>query len=153
MCAAVSGNTLEFSLNSGYNLIVGSKKYPLSENQYHLLCRTDRVPEGTILALGDNPAQSVDSRAYGFVPEKNVIGKVHPKILEIFDINTDVYYLDIDIRKTLKLIKERAKKLKLKDIGKYPAVFRDLALVCDNNIEFSKVIKAINKFNDIIQKA
>lgn len=38
-----------------------------------------------------------------------IIGKVHPKILEIFDINTDVYYLDIDIRKTLKLIKERAK--------------------------------------------
>jgi len=75
-CAAVSGNTLEFSLNSGYNLIVGSKKYPLSENQYHLLCRTDRVPEGTVLALGDNPAQSVDSRAYGFVPEKNVIGRV-----------------------------------------------------------------------------
>lgn len=80
-----------------------------------------------------------------------IIGKLHPKILEIFDINTDVYYLDIDIKKTLKLIKERAKKLKLKDIGKYPAVFRDLALVCDNNIEFSKVIKAINKFNDIIQ--
>ena len=80
-----------------------------------------------------------------------IIGKLHPKILEIFDINTDVYYLDIDIRKTLKLIKERAKKLKLKDIGKYPAVFRDLALVCDNNIEFSKVIKAINKFSDIIQ--
>ena len=80
-----------------------------------------------------------------------IIGKLHPKILEIFDINTDVYYLDIDIKKTLKLIKERAKKLKLKDIGRYPAVFRDLALVCDNNIEFSKVIKAINKFNDIIQ--
>ena len=80
-----------------------------------------------------------------------IIGKLHPKILEIFDINTDVYYLDIDIRKTLKLIKERAEKLKLKDIGKYPAVFRDLALVCDNNIEFSKVIKAINKFSDIIQ--
>ena len=80
-----------------------------------------------------------------------IIGKLHPKILEIFDINTDVYYLDIDIRKTLKLIRERAKKLKLKDIGKYPAVFRDLALVCDNNIEFSKVIKAINKFSDIIQ--
>lgn len=80
-----------------------------------------------------------------------IIGKLHPKILEIFDINSDVYFFDIDIRKTLKLIKERAKKLKLKDIGKYPAVFRDLALVCDNNIEFSKVIKAINKFNDIIQ--
>ena len=80
-----------------------------------------------------------------------IIGKLHPKILEIFDINTDVYYLDIDIRKTLKLVKERAKKLKLKDIGKYPAVFRDLALVCDNNIEFSKVIKSINKFSDIIQ--
>lgn len=80
-----------------------------------------------------------------------IIGRLHPNILEKFDINGEVYYLDIDIRKTLKLIKERVKKQKLKGIGKYPAVFRDLALVCDNNIEFNKVIKSISKFNSIIQ--
>lgn len=80
-----------------------------------------------------------------------IIGRLHPKLLKLFDISGEVYFLDIDIRKTLKLVKERVKKQKLKDIGKYPAVFRDLALVCSNNIEFSKVIKSINKFNNIIQ--
>ena len=80
-----------------------------------------------------------------------IIGQLHPKLLANFDITSDVYFLDIDIRKTLKLVKERVKKQRLKDIGKYPAVFRDLALVCDNNIEFSKVIKSISKFNSIIQ--
>ena len=80
-----------------------------------------------------------------------IIGKIHPKLLKIFDIDSDVYFLDIDIRKTLKLIKERVKKPKLKDIGKYPAVFRDLALVCSRDIEFSKVIKSISKFDNIVQ--
>uniref|UniRef100_UPI003F4B2D84 phenylalanine--tRNA ligase subunit beta n=1 Tax=Brachyspira catarrhinii TaxID=2528966 RepID=UPI003F4B2D84 len=80
-----------------------------------------------------------------------IIGRLHPKLLKLFDIIGEVYFLDIDIRKTLKLVKERVKKQKLKDIGKYPAVFRDLALVCSNNIEFSKVIKSISKFNNIIQ--
>ncbi|MEI0495826.1 phenylalanine--tRNA ligase subunit beta [Brachyspira intermedia] len=80
-----------------------------------------------------------------------IIGRLHPKFLKLFDISGEVYFLDIDIRKTLKLVKERVKKQKLKDIGKYPAVFRDLALVCSNNIEFSKVIKSISKFNNIIQ--
>lgn len=80
-----------------------------------------------------------------------IIGKLHPKLLKIFDIDSDIYFFDIDIRKTLKLIKERVKKPKLKDIGKYPAVFRDLALVCSKDIEFSKVIKSISKFDSIVQ--
>ena len=80
-----------------------------------------------------------------------IIGRIHPKTLALFDINTDVYFTDINIRYAVELIKKRVKKQQLKDIGKYPAVFRDLALVCDRNIEFSKVIKSISKFNDIIQ--
>ena len=80
-----------------------------------------------------------------------IIGRLHPKLLKLFDISGEVYFLDIDIRKTLKLVKERVKRQRLKDIGKYPAVFRDLALVCSNDIEFSKVIKSISKFNNIIQ--
>ena len=95
------------------------------------------------------PTMSADIVIFG---EKiGIIGKLHPKLLKTFDIDSEVYFLDINIRKTLSLIKERVKKPKLKDIGKYPAVFRDLALVCDNNIEFNKVIKSISKFNNIIQ--
>lgn len=95
------------------------------------------------------PTMSADIVIFG---EKiGIIGRIHPKILALFDINTDVYFTDINIRYAVELIKKRVKKQQLKDIGKYPAVFRDLALVCDRNIEFSKVIKSISKFNDIIQ--
>ena len=95
------------------------------------------------------PTMSADIVIFG---EKiGIIGRIHPKILSLFDINTDVYFTDINIRYAVELIKKRVKKQQLKDIGKYPAVFRDLALVCDRNIEFSKVIKSISRFNDIIQ--
>ncbi|WP_295296658.1 phenylalanine--tRNA ligase subunit beta [uncultured Brachyspira sp.] len=95
------------------------------------------------------PTMSADIVIFG---EKiGIIGIIHPKILSLFDINTEVYFTDINIRYAVELIKKRVKKQQLKDIGKYPAVFRDLALVCDRNIEFSKVIKSISKFNDIIQ--
>ena len=36
---------------------------------------TAELPAGTFVALGDNSANSLDSRYWGFVPEKSVIGK------------------------------------------------------------------------------
>ena len=36
---------------------------------------TTELPPGTFVALGDNSANSLDSRYWGFVPEKSVIGK------------------------------------------------------------------------------
>lgn len=37
--------------------------------------REMRIPEGKFVALGDNSANSADSRYWGFVPEKSVVGK------------------------------------------------------------------------------
>lgn len=75
-CAAIEGEMLEYSTESSYTLTVGAKKYPLTEIQYHLMNQSHQVPKGTVLCIGDNAENSIDSRNYGFVPVKNVIGKI-----------------------------------------------------------------------------
>lgn len=75
-CVATEGTELEYSVKSGYNLIVGEKIYPLSEKQYHYMYLSKRVPEGTVLCIGDNYSSSIDSRNYGFVPVSDIIGKI-----------------------------------------------------------------------------
>lgn len=75
-CLAVQDTPLEYSVDSGYTLIVGTTKIPLTDLQYHRMQSSMVVPKGMILAIGDNFAQSIDSRTYGFVPVRNIIGKV-----------------------------------------------------------------------------
>lgn len=79
------------------------------------------------------------------------IGQVHPKVLEHFDITGEVYYFDINIREVLNLVKEYSDRKIYKDIGKYPAVYRDLALICDKSVEFNCVLNDIRNLNEIIQ--
>lgn len=77
-CLATGGDTLEVLRDSEYNCIlkVGDFKIGLTESQYLNLKDSVSVPQGYILAIGDNHPVSLDSRTYGFVSEKNVLGKV-----------------------------------------------------------------------------
>ncbi len=74
-CAATGGTPLDYSADKGYTLLVNNASFPLSAEQYYTMCTIRSVPEGTILAIGDNAAVSVDSRTYGFIPVNNVLGK------------------------------------------------------------------------------
>ena len=75
-CVATSGQELDFLHDTEYSLIVGNKKIILTEEQFSKMKQFNKVPEGYILAIGDNYYNSVDSRSYGFISEKNVIGKI-----------------------------------------------------------------------------
>ncbi len=74
--AACEGDLLEFFYDSGYNLRTGEKIFPLTDEQYQKMKDCKSVPPGTILAIGDNSDISIDSRTYGFVSTKNILGKV-----------------------------------------------------------------------------
>lgn len=75
-CVATEGDSLEFSSDTGYTVCVRRKTYPLTEIQYNLIKGSPSVPAGMILAIGDNSEHSIDSRTYGFVAQKNILGKV-----------------------------------------------------------------------------
>ncbi len=74
-CVGIAGEVLDYSDDSQY-IIVGDKTFPLSEGQFQRIKFNTVVPENTVLAIGDNPLHSVDSRDYGFIPIKNVLGRV-----------------------------------------------------------------------------
>lgn len=78
-CVAIENTLLEYSTESEYTLKVKDKKYPLTELQYNLLKNSNFVPEGTVLVIGDNHLNSIDSRTYGFVSRMNILGRITVK--------------------------------------------------------------------------
>ena len=66
-------------------------------------------------------------------------GIVTKKLLKTFDIDNEVYYADLNWKELMKAI--RSVKISYKEISKFPAVKRDLALLLDKNIQFAEIEK------------
>ena len=86
-CVKTEGEALEFVLNtygtygSYAALKLNDRDIPLSRVQLRNLGGflpkdAQKVPSGFILAIGDNAAQSRDSRDYGFVAAVSICGKL-----------------------------------------------------------------------------
>lgn len=67
-------------------------------------------------------------------------GKVHKTVLKNYDIAQDVYYAELD---TDYLSSLNEKKYETKEVSKYPAVERDLAVVVDESVTNEELMTAI----------
>mgnify|MGYP002623898987 CR=1 FL=1 len=65
------------------------------------------------------------------------LGIISKKLQKKFDIDTPVYYAELNWTALMKVI--RKQKVEFTDIPKYPAVSRDLALLIDQNVEFAQI--------------
>ena len=66
-------------------------------------------------------------------------GVLHKKIQKAFDIDNEVYFADLNWKELMKAI--RSVKISYKEISKFPAVKRDLALLIDKKVQFAEIEK------------
>ncbi len=68
------------------------------------------------------------------------MGKIDKDILDGYDIKTSALYLfELDAQK---ILEAKSAKFEFRSVGKYPAVFRDISIIVDKNVE-SKSIQDI----------
>ena len=65
------------------------------------------------------------------------LGIVGRNIRKCFDLSTDVFFAEIHWSNLYKRV--RGRKVEIRDISKYPAVSRDLALLLDSHVTFAQV--------------
>ena len=66
-------------------------------------------------------------------------GIVSKKIQKAFDLDNEVYYAEINWNELMKAVKNT--KVNFKELSKFPAVKRDLALLLDKHIPFAEIEK------------
>jgi phenylalanyl-tRNA synthetase beta chain len=89
-----------------------------------------------------NLAKSADIMA-GKV-KLGIIGEVHPRVRENFDITDAAFIFELDVDKLLPLA---SKKLVYRAVSKYPGITRDVALIVDSDVTYDKIVDIIRGFN------
>ncbi len=77
-------------------------------------------------------------------------GLVNEEWLKMFDIDSDVYFADINFDTLLELSKNES--FKLKSVPSYPSVRRDLALLIDESVNYDQLEKIAYKSNNSLLK-
>lgn len=79
-----------------------------------------------------------------------ILGEVHPSVLENYEIGVKTYVAKLNIPEIMQLAE---KEILYKALPKYPAITRDLGLVCDDSIPVGNLEKAIkNAVGKILEK-
>lgn len=80
--------------------------------------------------------------------ELGVIGEVHPRVLNAFDLSEIAFIIELDVDKLQSLA---SSTYEYQPIPRYPSVTRDMALVVDEKITYQQVYNIIRGFPLVIQ--
>ncbi len=86
---------------------------------------------------------AIDIQAKGKGKSLGILGIVNKKTLKALDINTEVYFAELNWDSLMKEIRKHS--ITYSEISKFPAVKRDLALLLDKNILFDQIEKIAYK--------
>jgi phenylalanyl-tRNA synthetase beta chain len=73
-----------------------------------------------------------------------VVGELHPKVLEAFELSDAAYLIEIDSGKLLSLT-DALKKYQ--PIPRYPSTSRDIALLVDEKVTYQQICDVVQKFS------
>lgn len=104
----------------------------------NVLVRIGATGGAFVTKVGDNnvyqKSLTISNRGGKLIAEMGIVSK---KLLKQVGIDNQVYYADINWTAVTKAVRKNV--VSFKDISKYPAVSRDLALLLDNSVEFAEV--------------
>lgn len=103
-----------------------------------------RVKKISYKACTDNPSFHPGRCAKVMIKDKEIgiVGEVHPDVLENFKIDTPCYVAEIDFEAMYDGIN---KEIKFKQLPKFPAVTRDIAMLVDKQIPVGDIEKVMIK--------
>jgi phenylalanyl-tRNA synthetase beta chain len=112
----------------------------MAEQLLDKLCVSDYEIEATSEEYSYHPGRCAVLTING--KRLGIIGEIHPKVAENYGINEKVYCFTLDMDLMFECAKPEKKYVPL---PKFPAVTRDLALICDDAIPVLTLEKAIIK--------
>jgi phenylalanyl-tRNA synthetase beta chain len=75
-----------------------------------------------------------------------VLGEVHPKVVEVFEVEGTVCLFEMSIKALLPFI---AEEKRYKPVSRFPSIVRDMALVVDADITNQQILDVIKGFKQI----
>lgn len=102
-----------------------------------------RIPEVSFVAESENPSYHPGRCAAIFSGKTpvGVIGQIHPQVSKNYDLG-ETYTAELDFSKLLEC---RAEERKYVSLPRFPAVSRDIALVCDTTVTVAALTDCIKR--------
>ena len=150
LCLWQTGNNVAASwVEQGRPLSV----YDLKSHVEHIFDRLGLKPAMRIISTFTNDVFAAGLQVQAANNKKVVaqLGILRKKITKRFDIDSEVFYADINWTELMKAVK--SVKIGYSEISKYPAVKRDLALLVDKSVTFAQIEQVARETEKKLLKA